>query len=267
MELHTLLTELNLTAKEAGKKILEIYNDESRFQVVDFKADDSPLTQADKAAHEVITSRLAALTPDIPVLSEEGGHHDYESRKDWTKFWLVDPLDGTKEFIKRNGEFTVNIALIDQGKAVMGVVYVPVQDLTYYAAQGQGAFKQAGEEEAEKISVSSFGMNDEGLRIVCSRSHMSAEVEAYIEQFEAPQTVSMGSSLKLVLVAEGKADIYPRLGPTMEWDTAAAHAIVQEAGGEVIDHESKQTLVYHKENLLNPYFIVFGKREMVGSDQ
>lgn len=258
MEVKNLTTELNQTAIEAGKKILEIYNNESLFGQVDHKADDSPLTLADKAAHHVIQDRLQELTPEIPVLSEEGGNHDYESRKDWNTFWLVDPLDGTKEFIKRNGEFTVNIALIEQGKVIMGVVHVPVQGLTYFASKGLGAFVQKEGEEARPIAVSDFGMKDKGLRIVCSRSHLSADVEAYIKQFDEPEAVSMGSSLKLVLVAEGKADIYPRLGPTMEWDTAAAQIVVEEAGGTVINHETGQPLTYNKENLLNPYFIVFG---------
>ncbi|MCI4669921.1 MAG: 3'(2'),5'-bisphosphate nucleotidase CysQ [Bacteroidia bacterium] len=261
MDLSKLTADLNQTAIEAGRKILEIYNDESLFQQVDHKADDSPLTLADKAAHDVIMEQLTRLTPDIPVLSEEGGNHDYESRRDWKKFWLVDPLDGTKEFIKRNGEFTVNIALVEDGKVIMGVVHVPVQGITYYAAKGQGAFVQYSGEEPNSISVSKFSMKDKGLRVVCSRSHMSDSVKKYIEQFDSPETVAMGSSLKIVLIAEGKADIYPRLGPTMEWDTAAAQIVVEEAGGVLVKHESGEALSYNKADLLNPHFLVFGKFE------
>ena len=247
-------------SKEAGQEILRIYADESLFDRVDFKADDSPLTLADKAAHAAIEARLKVATPDIPILSEEGRNIPYEERSQWTRFWMVDPLDGTKEFIKRNGEFTVNIALVEGGSVIMGCVHVPVQDTTYYGAKGEGAFVIRQEEEAQKIEASDLDMNASGLRLVASRSHMSPEVEEYVEQFDNPEMVSMGSSLKLVLVAEGKADIYPRLAPTMEWDTAAAQIIVEEAGGTVINHETGTPVVYNKENLLNPHFIVFGKK-------
>ncbi|MEM6348364.1 MAG: 3'(2'),5'-bisphosphate nucleotidase CysQ [Bacteroidota bacterium] len=245
-------------AKEAGKAILAVYHDESAFDRVDFKADDSPLTLADQASHNVIVAGLEQATPEIPILSEEGKHLPFEERQHWSKLWVVDPLDGTKEFIKRNGEFTVNIALVENGSVVMGCVYVPVQDLTYFAAKGEGAFVMRGEAAAEKIEVAKFDKADEGLRLVCSRSHMSPEVEAYVQQFSNPELVSMGSSLKLVMIAEGKADIYPRLAPTMEWDTAAAQIIVEEAGGTVINHETGTAVVYNKANLLNPHFIVFG---------
>lgn len=254
----TLQETLIALSKEAGKAILEIYHDESAFDRVDFKADDSPLTLADQAAHNVIVAGLEKATPEIPILSEEGKHLPFEERQHWSKLWVVDPLDGTKEFIKRNGEFTVNIALVENGAVVMGFVYVPVQDVTYYAIKGEGAFVKRGDAAAEKIEVAKFDMADEGLRLVCSRSHMSPEVEAYVEKFISPELVSMGSSLKLVMVAEGKADIYPRLAPTMEWDTAAAQIVVEEAGGTVINHETGTAVVYNKPNLLNPHFIVFG---------
>jgi 3'(2'), 5'-bisphosphate nucleotidase len=247
-------------AREAGDAILEIYGDESRFDQVDFKADDSPLTLADQASHNVIVDRLQSVSPNIPILSEEGKHLSYEERSQWTRFWLVDPLDGTKEFIKRNGEFTVNIALVENGSVVMGCVHVPVQNVTYVAAKGEGAYVKKGDEEAVRIHADELDMSAKGLRLVCSRSHMSKDVEEYVQQFKEPELVSMGSSLKLVLVAEGKADIYPRLGPTMEWDTAAAQIVVEEAGGTVINHETSTPLVYNKENLLNPYFVVFGKQ-------
>ncbi|MEM7299004.1 MAG: 3'(2'),5'-bisphosphate nucleotidase CysQ [Bacteroidota bacterium] len=255
-----LLQDLLETSRKAGSKILTIYEDEVLFDRVDFKADDSPLTMADKAAHELIEADLKELTPDIPILSEEGRNIPYAERAEWDTFWLVDPLDGTKEFIKRNGEFTVNIALVHNGRVVMGCVHVPVSGVTYYASQGEGAFVVRGDTAPQQIHASHLDMQATGLRIVCSRSHMSKEVEEYISQFDSPSTVSMGSSLKLVLVAEGQADIYPRLGPTMEWDTGAAQIIVEEAGGTVINHETNEPLVYKKENLLNHYFIVFGKQ-------
>ncbi|GAB4416450.1 MAG: 3'(2'),5'-bisphosphate nucleotidase CysQ [Bacteroidia bacterium] len=255
----TLLETLVQIARAAGTEILHIYHDEARFQVVDMKANDSPLTLADRAAHQLIAERLEALTPEIPVLSEEGRDIPYSERSQWARFWLVDPLDGTKEFIKRNGEFTVNIALVEAGRVVMGCVHVPVLGVTYYAASGEGAFVQRGDDAPERIGVSTYDPRAKGVRLVCSRSHNSPEVEAYIAQFDEPEAVSMGSSLKLVLVAEGRADIYPRLGPTMEWDTAAAQIVVEEAGGTVINHEDGQPLRYNKENLLNPWFIVFAQ--------
>ncbi len=207
----TLMEQLINIAREAGQEILSIYHDEASFDRVDFKADDSPLTLADQASHNSIVARLEELTPGIPILSEEGKHLDYEARKEWARFWLVDPLDGTKEFIKRNGEFTVNIAFVEGQTVVMGCVHIPVTNTTYVAAKGDGAFVKVGDGELTKIEAATFNMTDPGLRLVVSRSHMSAEVEAYVKQFDAPEMVSMGSSLKLVLVAEGKADIYPRL--------------------------------------------------------
>lgn len=257
----SLLTQLADISRKAGAAILEIYHDEARFDRVDFKADDSPLTLADQAAHNAIVAELEGLSPLYPILSEEGRAIPYSERSAWNRFWLVDPLDGTKEFIKRNGEFTVNIALVENHTVIMGCVHVPVTGKTYLAAKGAGAFVQmeAGSPLAP-IQANAFHMTDKGLRLVCSRSHMSAEVEAYVQKFEAPELVSMGSSLKLLMVAEGNADIYPRLGPTMEWDTAAAQIIVEEAGGEVLRDDTQVPLAYNKENLLNPYFLVFGQR-------
>ncbi len=246
-------------AREAGDQILDIYHDQARFEHVDMKADDSPLTLADQAAHSIIAERLGLLTPEIPILSEEGREIPFETRAQWNKFWLVDPLDGTKEFIKRNGEFTVNIALVEGDRPVLGVVHVPVKSTTYVGEKGKGAWIYREDHPAEKISANSFSMNAKALRIVCSRSHMSEEVEAYVNQFDQPQLVSMGSSLKFMVLAEGMADIYPRLAPTMEWDTGAAQIIVEEAGGIVINQKTKRPLTYNKENLRNPYFIAFGK--------
>lgn len=258
-EFDQLIPSLIDISRQAGAAILRIYNDPAISAEVDYKSDNSPLTQADRAAHTCIARELKALTPDIPLLSEEGREIEYAERSQWQRFWLVDPLDGTKEFVKRNGEFTVNIALIEAGASVLGVVHVPVSGETFYAAKGQGAFFIAPDAAPVRISGATFSLQDEGLRLVCSRSHMSPEVEAYVQQFREPETVSMGSSLKFMLIAQGKADVYPRLAPTMEWDTAAAHIVVEEAGGSIIDQETNQPLRYNKENLRNPHFIAFGQ--------
>ncbi len=261
MHLPDLIPALIEIVTAASDKILAIYKDETKFHQVEAKADNSPLTLADQAAHLSIVKGLSALTPGIPILSEEGKEIAIEERKKWTSFWLVDPLDGTKEFIKRNGEFTVNIALIEEGKPVVGIVHIPVSNETYYAYKGGGAFKKVGHSAAFPIHAASFRRTDTELRIVCSRSHLSKEVTAYVSQFDRPEKLSMGSSLKFMLIAEGKADIYPRLAPTMEWDTGAAHIIVEEAGGKVLKHEVNEPLTYNKDHLLNPYFIAFGREE------
>ena len=232
---------------------MEIYDGDHG---VEYKDDKSPLTAADKAAHDVIVAGLRELTPDIPVLSEEGKDIPYGQRKSWQRFWLVDPLDGTKEFIKRNGEFTVNIALIEVQQPVFGVVYVPVQDALYWGGKGQGAFKQEGKGEPVAIRVRQPD-SAKGLTVVMSRSHPSPELEDYLKTIKVADALSVGSSLKLCAVAEGRADLYPRLGPTMEWDTAAGQAVVEGAGGTVMTPDSL-SLVYNKANLLNPYFIVKG---------
>jgi len=239
-------------ARAAGRRILAVYE---RGFTVERKDDRSPLTEADRAAHDVISADLLALTPDIPVLSEESAKADYAGRAGWKRFWLVDPLDGTKEFINRNGEFTVNIALIENGRAVLGVVYVPVATLIYYACAGQGAYKQQGEAEARPVRVRRF--NGGKPIVVASRSHAGPETEAFLKSLGEHDIVSMGSSLKLCLVAEGAADVYPRLGPTMEWDTAAAQCVVEVAGGSVTDL-GRRSLVYNKSDLHNPWFIVSG---------
>ena len=246
------LEAVRAIAHEAGRRILDVYEREFK---VEHKEDRSPLTEADRAAHEIITSQLEALTPDIPVLSEESAAVNYATRAGWKRFWLVDPLDGTKEFINRNGEFTVNIALIEGSRPVLGVVYVPVPAITYYACAGQGAYKQKGECAIQPVRVRRF---DGGKPIVvASRSHAGPETEAFLRNLGEHDVVSMGSALKLCLVAEGAADVYPRLGPTMEWDTAAAQCVVEAAGGRVTDLNS-QPLVYNKPSLLNPWFLVSG---------
>jgi 3'(2'), 5'-bisphosphate nucleotidase len=249
---------------EAGKRILEIYNTDD-FQVTE-KSDHSPLTKADKAAHNIIVSYLEGT--GIPILSEEGRDIPYKERKSWTKFWLVDPLDGTKEFIKRNGEFTVNIALIENGKPIFGVVYAPVLKDLYVGIVGEGAWLLSNQDDDVEIDQIRINGNrlpaprtaHRAYRLIASRSHMSQETTDYIETLksEHPQIeiLSKGSSLKLCLVASGEADEYPRLGPTMEWDIGAAHAVVAGAGKTVKIFGSTEDLKYNKEDLLNPYFLV-----------
>ena len=243
-------------AKTAGDAIMAIY--EKDFEV-EFKADESPLTEADKAAHNIIVAGLLQLDKSnetkIPVLSEEGKGIPYVDRKAWDYFWLVDPVDGTKEFVKKNGEFTVNIALIHQGIPVLGVVYAPALNACYWAKKGEGAFK-----DGAKLPLQDARQRT-NYKIVASRSHMSDETKQYIDSIETDKVkelVSIGSSLKICLVAEGQADIYPRLGPTMEWDTGAAHAIILGAGMDMLAYENGEeldALLYNKENLLNPFFI------------
>ncbi|MBL4716356.1 MAG: 3'(2'),5'-bisphosphate nucleotidase CysQ [Bacteroidia bacterium] len=242
-------------SKEAGKEILQIYATDFE---VEQKEDNSPLTLADKNANDLILDQLQKKYPEIPFISEETKKTSYEERKKWEYLWLIDPLDGTKEFLKKNGEFTVNIALIHNQNPVLGVVHVPAQNITYWAKKGIGAYYQNENDTPHEIKAKTFSLNEHDLTLVCSRSHMSEEVENYLRKFQNPNTISMGSSLKFMLVADGRAHIYPRLAPTMEWDTAAAHAVLNEAGGAVIQHDNDKPLVYNKENLKNPHFIAFG---------
>jgi 3'(2'), 5'-bisphosphate nucleotidase len=247
------IKKINEIARQAGTAILEIYGQD--FDVME-KADKSPLTEADLAAHHVIVNELQSLTPEIPVLSEESAVIPYDTRAQWHTYWLIDPLDGTKEFIKRNGEFTVNIALIHEGRAVLGVVYVPVSQITYYGDSEQGAFKMDADGNSSAIRV--ISKHQTPLQVAGSRSHAGDSLLQFLDKLGEHEIISMGSSLKLCLVAEGKADIYPRLGPTSEWDTAAAQAVVEAAGGKVTD-TSMNPLIYNtKESFLNPYFFVFG---------
>ena len=251
--MNDLLRSVEDIAVKAGDAIMEIYR--SGDFGVDHKSDDSPLTKADLAAHQVIVAGLLTLTPEIPVLSEESAEISYEERKAWKKYWLVDPLDGTKEFIKQNGEFTVNIALIENGKSVLSVVYVPVQEVSYSAAVGVGVFKRV---DGKKQSISVMKNSRFKPTIVGSRSHVSDEMKAYLDRVGQHEIVSMGSSLKFCLVAEGKADLYPRLGLTSEWDTAAAQCIVEQAGGHVVTLDGEPLLYNTKDSLLNPHFMVYG---------
>ena len=250
--MQALLDEAVELAVRAGNAIMAIY--EGAECAVTAKADDSPLTAADLASHDVILEGLGRIAPEWPVLSEESEGTPYEARREWPTFWLVDPLDGTKEFLKRNGEFTVNIALVEGGIPILGVVYAPAIRKMYFAARGVGAFRQQhGETEPIRVQRSSAGVT----RIIVSRSHGTDETDVYTEQYGKCEFLSMGSSLKFCLVAEGAADVYPRTGPTMEWDTAAAHCILAEAGGAVKTATGDQ-LVYNKPSLLNPGFIAEG---------
>jgi len=237
-------------AKEAGDAIMEIYR---RDFDISYKDDKSPLTEADLKSNQIICSSLQKLYPDIPILSEENKEIEYEKRKSWEYYWCIDPIDGTKEFIKKNGEFTVNIALIHQNTPVLGLVYAPAIDAMYSAQKNKGAFLNN-----QKLPLQMNNNKDEKLYVVASKSHLSYETQQFIDTLQTKEIVqvSKGSSLKLCVVAEGSADIYPRLAPTMEWDTAAADAIVRESGKMTYILESETPLVYNKENLLNPWFVV-----------
>lgn len=253
LQLKTLLPEVVAIARRAGSRILEIYNSPS-FDV-EHKEDDSPLTAADLASHRAIMEGLTALTPEIPVLSEESASNDYAARASWRTLWVVDPLDGTKEFIKRNGEFTVNVALVHEHRPVLGVVHVPALGVDYFGADGLGAFK-ADAHENRSIHVNTHAASP--VRVVGSRSHRGPLLDAYLENLGPHEIVSMGSSLKFCVVAEGGADVYPRLGPTSEWDTAAAQAVVEAAGGRVVDTSGRPLAYNARDELLNPHFIVYG---------
>jgi len=248
-----LLQEVIKIAKQAGAAIMQVYAEGIEVQ---HKADNSPLTQADLAAHTIIENGLEALSPKLPVLSEESASIPFEGRKSWGKYWLVDPLDGTREFIKRNGEFTVNIALIEQHKPVMGVVFAPALDLLFYAAEEQGAFRQLGQREPQQIHARAFDPTQ--VAVAGSRSHAGEELMRFLDRMGPHMLISMGSSLKICLVAEGRADVYPRLGPTSEWDTAAAQCVLQEAGGKLIDMQGHPFQYNLKESLLNPHFFAVG---------
>jgi 3'(2'), 5'-bisphosphate nucleotidase len=249
-------------AIDAGKEILEVY---STSFGIELKDDRSPLTEADKRAHLVIQKALSATA--LPLLSEEGRSIPFEERKAWNRFWLVDPLDGTKEFIRRNGEFTVNIALIENGQPVAGVIFVPVTGVLYFGSAETGSYINEHPEGAENweqlLNNSVLLPRKSGERlytVVGSRSHLSSETETFIsalrKKYGELNFISQGSSIKICLVAEGKADVYPRLSPTMEWDTAAGHAIAKAAGCTVLTWPGETELRYNKENLLNPFFVV-----------
>lgn len=259
MENKQILAEITQIAREAGLAIMNIYAKETDFQV-EHKADNSPLTIADRTANAIICRGLENLPLKYPIISEENKLQPFTERQFFTKVWLVDPLDGTKEFVKRNGDFTVNIALVNEGQVELGVVYVPVFDELFYAAKGEGAFWEK-EGKIEQLQAPSFKLSDPGLKVICSRSHMNPETEAFVHQLNQPIKVSRGSSLKFLMLAQGEAHLYPRMALTSEWDTAAAQIVLEEAGGKVLNNTTGQPLQYNKENLLNPYFIAYGRME------
>ena len=259
-DLESLKKPLYGIVKAAGASILEIYRNPDLFNI-DYKSDKSPLTAADKAANDIIIDGLSKLPNVFPIISEESKLLPYEERSHYDFCWLVDPLDGTKEFIKRNDEFTVNIALVKDGKPVVGIIYVPVSGASYFASLGSGTFRIDGGEE-NRLACDQFNIEQRGLRVLCSRSHLSPATQEYLNQLSEPQLVPQGSSLKFTVIAEGSGDVYPRIGPTMEWDTAAAHIILQEAGGNVVEFATGQPLVYNKPSLLNPDFIAYGNGQV-----
>ncbi len=248
-----LIKPVVILTRSAGQAILEVYATDFDVQS---KTDDSPLTKADLAAHRRILDGLRALEPKLPIISEESGLPPFEDRSAWPRHWLVDPLDGTKEFVNRNGEFTVNVALIEHGRPVLGVVHVPVQNKTYVGCEGFGAELWDGDEPPQAIRVARE--SHEPVRVVGSRSHRGKSLDRFLASLGDCEMVPMGSSLKFCVVAEGKADVYPRLGPTSEWDTAAAQAVVEQAGGKVLELNGNPLLYNNKTDILNPWFVVVG---------
>lgn len=258
-ELKQLLPELKKIIIDAGEAILEVYNSDSPIEVEN-KSDDSPVTKADHAAHIVIEKGLKELSQQYPILSEEGGMPEFSERSTWERYWLVDPLDGTKEFINKNGEFTVNIALIEGGEAVLGLVYVPVTHILYWGLKGEGAWKEK-DAETTKLEMSKVD-KEKTLTVVGSRRHGAEALEEMLkhieETFNDINLVSMGSSLKICAIAEGSAHWYPRLALTSEWDTGAAHAVLNAAGGEIVDIDLNPLTYNQKEDILNPFFHALG---------
>jgi len=240
-------------ARDAGDAILAVYATDFDVQSKD---DESPLTQADLASQRRIVAGLRAQKPALPIISEESGLPDFDTRSGWDRYWLIDPLDGTREFVNRNGEFTVNIALIADGRPVFGVVHVPVQGKTYIGCEGYGAERRVDGEAPRKIQVAATSASP--VRVVGSRSHRGASLDAFIDKLGACELVPMGSSLKFCVVAEGRADVYPRLGPTSEWDTAAAQAVLEQAGGSVVTLDGKSMKYNQKDDILNPHFLAIG---------
>lgn len=247
-----LLTDIINIADAASAKVMEIYSTD--FEVA-YKADHSPITAADLAAHKIIMAGLKELTPDIPVLSEEAASISWQERRRWHRFWLVDPIDGTKEFTQRSDEFTVNIALIEHGQPVLGVVTAPALLEAYWGAVGEGAWKRERDNTVRRIHVV---VPSAEVRVMASKSHLNEATSAFIDKLGPHQLMQVGSSLKICRIAEGKADVYPRLGPTSEWDTGAAHAVLKAAGGK-IEKVDGSALTYGKADVLNPFFVASGK--------
>ena len=256
IRLKTLIADLKDIAIEAGEAILDVYQNADSFEVEE-KNDLSPLTVADKKSNAIICDGLEGLVEKYPIVSEENKAIPYEERKHFDRFWLVDPLDGTKEFIKRNGEFTVNIALVENNRPILGIVYAPVLDELFWAVKGEGAFLEKNGIKTP-LTAATFRLSDSALRVVCSRSHLNSDTQDFVDQLNEPDLVPKGSSLKFLILARGEAHAYPRLGPTMEWDTGAAQIVLEEAGGQVLNNDTKEPLTYNKENLLNPYFLAYG---------
>ncbi|HEU5468581.1 MAG TPA: 3'(2'),5'-bisphosphate nucleotidase CysQ [Steroidobacteraceae bacterium] len=247
-----LLLDVTAIAREAGRAILEVYA--SSFSVQE-KADSSPLTEADLRSEKLILAGLKRIAPEIPVLSEETGQVAWATRRNWSRLWVVDPLDGTKEFVQRNGEFTVNIALVDNQRPVLGIVHAPALERDYYACEGVGAFRSDAQASGRPIRAAKRGAG--AVRVVGSRSHRGSSLDGFLARVGAHELVEVGSSLKLCLVAEGNADVYPRLGPTCEWDTAAGQCVLEQAGGQVLRLDG-EPLAYNREDTLNPSFVGFG---------
>tara|TARA_B100001750_G_C15374859_1_gene529285 strand:- start:147 stop:959 length:813 start_codon:yes stop_codon:yes gene_type:complete len=252
-----LIEQLIEISKEAGQAILEVYNTNFDYQI---KEDLSPLTKADTLSHNIICERIRVLTPDIPILSEENSDIPFNTRSSWKQYWLVDPLDGTKEFIKRNGEFTVNIALIENNTPVIGIINVPVSNEIYWGSSIYGSFHREENNQKERLFIEKN--NSKLVRIVASRSHPSKTLGSFLEVTNDYKILTKGSSLKFCLIANGTADIYPRFGPTSEWDTAAGQAIVEFAGGSLITIDKKPLKYNLSENYLNPYFIVASREDL-----
>ena len=248
------LTHEALTiARHAGERIVEVYGGDCE---ISYKSDQTPVTTADMAAHDIILAQLQALTPKLPVLSEESDAVSFEERYGWDTYWLVDPLDGTREFLRRNGEFSVNIALISNNRPIAGVVFAPILNVAYFATQSRGAFKQVAENKPEPIHVRNA---PKPVTVARSRSPVTGpNMQLFLDAIGEHDEIPMGSALKSCLVAEGVADIYARLGPTGEWDTAASQCIVEEAGGHVTDTHSRGLTYNLRESLINPNFLVYG---------
>ena len=251
MHSSSILPEVLKIADAASEKVMSIYMTDFK---VNYKADESPITAADIASHNVIVEGLSNLSQDIPILSEEGAEIPWSERKHWQRFWLIDPIDGTKDFTQRTDEFTVNIALIENGEPILGVVTAPALKEAYWGLRGQGAYKRDNTGHVQRISVAPPG---EAKRVVASKNHLNEDTKAFIDKLGAHELVQAGSSLKFCKIAEGHADIYPRLAPTCEWDTGAAHAVLLAAGGKVETLEGKP-LQYGKEDVLNPHFVASG---------
>ena len=253
MTLTDLIEPVEALCRDAGAAILDVY--ESDFDVQE-KDDQSPLTRADLAAHRILSDGLNALSPELPLISEEGGLPTFEERGAWPRYWLIDPLDGTREFVNRNGEFTVNVALIDDHRPVFGAVYVPVTGVGYIGCKDHGAERRNADGSRERLAVAVESRSP--VRVVGSRSHRGESLNGFLEQIGEHEMLPVGSSLKFCQVAEGTADVYPRLGPTSEWDTAAAQAVVEQAGGRVVEVSGEPLLYNRKADILNPFFLVIG---------